>query len=205
MQSFCSTNGLTISIPKTEVVVFGGGHCNASGMWGAIASSVVNVSYILACCFMRTGTSNTQSSIAWLEAMYVWLGCANSVQLLLRLQQAILQPCASYVCEVWAPASACIGPFRELEQLQSAFLRRACRVKKSIPADIIFQELQQMRWHDFWWRRVTSFWSALVEADAGSLHSMIFHDAIQLALAGCKFSWAAQVFKCFSTLVSPCL
>ncbi len=35
-----------------------------------------------------------------------------------------------------------------------------------------------MRWHDFWWRRVTSFWSALVEADAGSLHSMIFHDAL---------------------------
>ena len=26
MQSFCSANGLTISIPKTEVVVFGGGH-----------------------------------------------------------------------------------------------------------------------------------------------------------------------------------
>ena len=60
-----------------------------------------------------------------------------------------------------------------------------------------------MRWHDFWWRRVTSFWSALVEADAGSLHSMIFHDAIQLALAGCKFSWAAQCFKCFSTLGEP--
>ena len=33
-----------------------------------------------------------------------------------------------------------------------------------------------MRWHDFWWRRVTSFWSALVEADAGSLHSMIFYN-----------------------------
>ena len=25
-QSFCAANGLTISIPKTEVVVFGGGH-----------------------------------------------------------------------------------------------------------------------------------------------------------------------------------
>ena len=60
-----------------------------------------------------------------------------------------------------------------------------------------------MRWHDFWWRRVSSFWSALVEADAGSLHSMIFHDAIQLALAGCKFSWAGQVFKCFSGLGAP--
>ena len=131
------------------------------------------------------------------------LGCADSVQLLVRLQQAILQPCASYACEVWAPASACIGPFRNLQQLQRAFLCRACRVKKSVPVDIIFQELQQMRWHDFWWRRVSSFWSALVEADTGSLHSIIFHDAVQLALAGCKFSWAAQVLQCFSALGEP--
>ena len=69
----------------------------------------------------------------------------------IEIQQAILQPCASYACEVWAPASACIGPFRNLQQLQRAFLCRACRVKKSVPVDIIFQELQQMRWHDFWW------------------------------------------------------
>ena len=121
----------------------------------------------------------------------------------MRLQQAILQPCASYACEVWAPASACIGPFRNLQQLQRTFLRRACRVKKSVPVDIIFQELQQMRWHDLWWRRVSSFWPALVEADTGSLHSIIFHDAIQLALAGCKFSWAAQVLQCFSALGEP--
>ena len=32
---------------------------------------------------------------------------------------------------------------------------------------------------------------------------MIFHDAIQLALAGCKCSWAAQVFKCVSALGEP--
>ena len=134
---------------------------------------------------------------------YAGLGCANSVQLLVRLQQAILRPCASYACEVWAPASACIGPFRNLQQLQRAFLCRACRVKKSFPVDIIFKELQQMRWHDFWWRRVSSFWSALVEADTGSLHSIIFHDAIQLALAECKFSWAAQVLQCFSALNEP--
>ena len=39
--------------------------------------------------------------------------------------------------------------------------------------------------------------------DTGSLHSIIFHDAIQLALAGCKLSWAAQVFQCFSALGEP--
>ena len=47
-----------------------------------------------------------------------------------------------------------------------------------------------------------SNWS-LYSADTGSLHSIIFHDAIQLALAGCKFSWAAQVFLCFSALGEP--
>ncbi len=69
MQSFCVTNGLTISIPKTEVVVFGGGHQQCQWHVGAIASSVVNLSYIWACCFMRTDTSSTRFSIAWLEAM----------------------------------------------------------------------------------------------------------------------------------------
>ena len=35
------------------------------------------------------------------------------------------------------------------------------------------------------------------------IHSMIFHDAIQLALAGCKFGWAAQTLQCFSALGEP--
>ena len=60
---------------------------------------------------------------------------ANSVQLLVRLQQAILQPCASYGCEVWATADAAIVPLRELQSLQHSFLRRACRVKSSIPIE----------------------------------------------------------------------
>ncbi len=132
---------------------------------------------------------------------------ANTVQLLLRLQQTILQPCASYACEVWAEeelrpqlALALSGIFSSSGGPTSA---KPAHVKKSIPVDIIFQELQQMRWHDFWSRRVTSFWLALVEADAGSLYSMIFHDAIRLAPAGRKSSWAAQVFKCFSALGQP--
>ena len=50
--------------------------------------------------------------------------------------------------------------------------------------DTLYQEPQQMRWHDFWWRRAMNFWSALVEAKAGSIHSTISNDVIQLALAG---------------------
>ena len=82
----------------------------------------------------------------------------------------------------------------------------ARRQHKKSAGGTLLQEVScilQMHWHDFWWRRVTSFWSALVEADAGSLHSMIFQDANQLALARCKLSWAAPVFKCFSALGEP--
>ena len=91
--------------------------------------------------------------------------CANSVQLLVRLQQAILQPCASYGCEVWAPADAAIVRLRELQSLQHSFLRRACRVKSSIPIEVVFRELSVTRWHYFWWRQVLSFWNAMAHAD----------------------------------------
>ena len=212
MQSFCVTNGLTISVLKTEVVVFGGGHQQCQWHVGGHRLKRSESFIYLGMLFhedrhikhaVQHRLARGYAAQGSIFSRYAGLGCANSVQLLVRLQQAILQPCASYACEVWAPASACIGPFRNLQQLQRAFLCRACRVKKSVPVDIIFQELQQMRWHDFWWRRVSSFWSALVEADTGSLHSIIFHDAIQLALAGCKFSWAAQVLQCFSALDEP--
>ena len=212
MQSFCVTNGLTISVLKTEVVVFGGGHQQCQWHVGGHRLKRSESFIYLGMLFhedrhikhaVQHRLARGYAAQGSIFSRYAGLGCANSVQLLVRLQQAILQPCASYACEVWAPASACIGPFRNLQQLQRAFLRRACRVKTSVPVDIIFQELQQMRWHDFWWRRVSGFWSALVEADTGSLHSIIFHDAIQLALAGCKFSWAAQVLQCFSALDEP--
>ena len=129
---------------------------------------------------------------------YSNLQCANSVQLLIRLQQAILQPCASYGCEIWAPAAAAQGPLKQLQNLQHSFLRRACRVKKSVPIDIIFEELSVPRWHDFWWRRVLSFWNGLVQADAASICSHVLHDSVALASSGCRFGWAALVLKCFS-------
>ena len=148
MQSFCVTNGLTISIPKTEVVVFGGGHQQCQ--WhvgghclersesfiylGMLSHEDRHIKHAVQHRLARDHAA--QGSIF---SRYTGLGCANSVQLLLRLQQAILQPCASYACEVWAPASACIGPFMNLQQLQRTFLRRACHVKKGVSVDIMFQ------------------------------------------------------------------
>ena len=131
------------------------------------------------------------------EACYE-LQCANSVQLLVRLQQAILQPCASYGCEVWAPADASIVPLRDLQSLQHTFLRRDCHVKSGIPIEVVFQELSVTPWHDFWWRQVLSFLSAMSQADSESIINIVLHNAIAVAHNGCSYGWAAQVFKCFA-------
>ena len=97
------------------------------------------------------------ASVGSIFSRYSQLQWANSVQLLVRLQQAILQPCASYGCEVWAPADAAIVPLQDLQSLQHTFLRRACRVESSIPIEVVFRELSVSPWHDFWWRQVLRF------------------------------------------------
>ena len=133
MQLFCVANGLTISVLKTEVVVFGGGH--QQRQWhvgghrlersesfidlGMLFHEDRHIKHALQHCLARGYAA--QGSIL---SRYTGLGCANSVQLLVRLQQAILQPCASYACEVWAPASACIGPFKPLPSQNTRCSRR---------------------------------------------------------------------------------
>ena len=67
------------------------------------------------------------------------------MQLLLQLQQAILQPCASYGCEIWGLATAAMALLCELQILQQSYLRRACRGKRSVLIDIIYEELAVTR------------------------------------------------------------
>ena len=100
MQSFCVTNGLTISISKTEVVVFGGGHQQCQWHVGGLKRSE---SFIyLGMLFhedrhikhaIQHRLAKGYASQGSIFSRYTGLGCANSVQLLLRSQQVILQPC----------------------------------------------------------------------------------------------------------------
>ena len=64
-----------------------------------------------------------------------------------------------------------------------------------MPADIIFAELQLLRWHNFWWRRVLQFWTALASAPSSSIRSHVLRDSLALAAQGCTRNWAAQVYE----------
>ena len=37
-----------------------------------------------------------------------------------------------------------------------------------------------------------------MQADVNSICSHVLHDSVALALDGCRFGWAALVFKCFT-------
>ena len=150
MQSFCAANGLTISVPKTEVVVFGGGHHDCA--WKLAGQhSIRSQSFTYPGMLfhedrkikhaLQVRFSKACASVGSIFSQYSNLQCASSVQLLVRLQQAILQSCASFGCEIWAPADAAVVPLCGLQSLQHSFLRRACRVRSSIPIEVVFQEL----------------------------------------------------------------
>ena len=53
-----------------------------------------------------------------------------------------------------------------------------------------------IRWHDFQWRRVLQFWTALATAGQTSIRNHVFHDSLALAAGGCNCNWEAQVPAC---------
>ena len=84
------------------------------------------------------------------------------IQLLIRLQLTILQPCVLYGCETCAPADEPIVLLWELQSLQHSFLRylrSTCIVKSSVsnyPNEIIIQERFVTHRHDIWCCRLPS-------------------------------------------------
>ena len=92
-----------------------------------------NINYVVQARYSKACTPWGPSSICNMQPR---------VQQLVRLQQAILQPCTLYDSEVWAPIAIDAGnvPLWELQSLQHSFLRRAFHVKSSVSIELISEE-----------------------------------------------------------------
>ncbi len=83
--------------------------------------------------------------------------------------------------------------------MQQAVLPWACRLSRTVPADVIFQELQLVRWDDALWRRLLQFWTAMATVAPSTIRSHVFRDSLALASQvsqGCPHTWTAQVYAC---------
>lgn len=208
MHGFCQGLGLTISPTKTEVVVFNG---PAPGQWHVgdhtlpqsatfkYLGIVFHESGALHDAFARLA-QNGKGAVARLHAKYKKLMCNKSFPMMRRLFDAVVLPTVSYGCEVWAPASSGThGPeFKSMLNVQIAFFRQLCHLRRSVTPPIIFREFAERPWLDTWWCRTLGFMRRLLGMPQGSLHLDILQDNIADAhqRSSCT-NWAKGVERQF--------
>jgi len=143
-----------------------------------------------------------------LAAKYKELDCDKSFPMMRRLFDAVVKPTVSYGCEIWGTFSS-TGLSQELKKmtdLQLAFFRQICKLRRSVAAPIVFAELAEVPWLRTWWSQVLGFMQRLAKMPEGGLHLDILsdniHDALQNPSVG---NWASGVQKQFASLgmVSP--
>ena len=95
---------------------------------------------------------------------------------------------------------------RRMADVQIAFFRQLCRLKRSVTPAFIFRELSAMPWVHRWWNQVIGFMHRLSNMPEDSVHAEILRDNIADAQEHPSYgNWAGGIVKQYSRLgmVSP--
>ena len=134
---------MTISPTKTEVVVFNGLGTASSWRVGAqVLPQSASFKY-LGLSFHESGkmsyalqrlAHNAVGACAQLRAKFRGLLCQQSFPIMRRLFDALDLPTVSYGSEVWGPSCSPSLPrdINKMAEVQLAFFRQLCRLKKSV-------------------------------------------------------------------------
>ena len=215
MHTFCCSAGLTISVAKSEVVVFHG--ASLAGAWSVGGQALPRSQSFkyLGLVFHESGRADSvfhqlhHASLgahARLRANFAGLGCATSCPMKRRLFNTLVTPAASYGSEVWG--THCVGAgspgMAKLLRVQAAFLRSLCGLPKTVPIDPVFAELAEVPWSMRWWGQVVKFALRLKAMPAGALHLDVLRDNVQDALGTHgSGNWAGQLVRHFRVLRLP--
>ena len=149
----------------------------------------------------------------WPPRQHKELHCDKSFPMMRRLFDAVVKPTVSYGCvgcEVWGTfcTDDLLPELKQMTDLQLAFFRHLCRLRKSVSASIIFAELAEVPWQRTWWLQVVGYMQRLANMPQASLHAEILSDNILDALQAPGYdNWAASVHRQYTSLgmVSPFL
>ena len=67
---------------------------------------------------------------------------------------------------------------KKMADVQIAFFRQLCRLKRSVTPAIIFRELSEMPWVHRWWNQVIGFMHRLSNMPEESVHAEVLRDNI---------------------------
>ena len=93
-----------------------------------------------------------------------------------------------------------------MADVQIAFFRQLCCLKRSVTPAIIFWELSEMPWVHRWWNQVIGFMHRLSNMPEDSIHAEILRDNIADAQEHPSYgNWAGGIVKQYNCLgmVSP--
>ena len=109
-------------------------------------------------------------------------------QLCLRIPQKAMRllfdalglPTVSYGSEVWGPSCSPSLPrdIKKMADVQVAFFRQLCRLKRSVTPAIIFRKLSERPWVHRWWNQVIGFMHRLSNMPEECIHAEILRDNI---------------------------
>ena len=145
---------------------------------------------------------------AQLRAKCRGLLCQQSFPMMRRLFHALVLPTLSYGSEVWGPFCSPTLPrdIKKMADVQIAFFRQLCRLKRSVTPAIIVRELSEMPWVHRWWNQVIGLMHRLSNMPEDSIHAEILRDNIADAQEHPSYGiWAGGIVKQYSRLgmVSP--
>ena len=111
---------------------------------------------------------------------------------------------AEWTCDCCVCVCVCV--IKKMADVQIAFFRQLCRLKRSVTPAIIFRELSEMPWVHRWWNQVIGFMHCLSNMPEDSIHAEILRDNIADAQEHPSYgNWAGGIVKQYSRLgmVSP--
>ena len=189
MNHFCLGLGLVISPTKTEVVFNGLGTTSTWQVGAQVLPQSASFKY-LGLIFHESGTMsyalqrlahNAVGACAQLRVKFRGLLCQKSFSMMRRLFDALVLPTVSYDSEVWGPSCSPTLPhdIKKMADVQVAFFRQLCRLKKSVTPAIIFREPSERPWVHRWWNQVIGFMHRLSNMPDDSIHAeMPFQSSI---------------------------
>ncbi len=139
----------------------------------------------------------------------MWRRCyalkLNNVHTLCYLYGALIQPVASYGCEVWAPSvllkKGKIVRDGKQEILHNTFMRQALGVKEKTPTFIVLHELDRDPLWMFWLRQCTKFWNKVAAlADTELTKHALLENVGMVVQEGNKECWAYSFLHCMCAL-----
>jgi Reverse transcriptase (RNA-dependent DNA polymerase) len=209
MDDWCVAHGMTISVKKTEVVVFNGEEDPLPGTWHLRGTplTISKVFKYLGVWFhylegaahgLQKAASRGKLAIACLHRKLADLDVGSNVCLTLHLYSSIALPALLYGCEIWGPGCmkvadpACSN--NEAEVVHRNFIKFTLRVRRCTKAWIAYRESGMYPLQYTCLQRMLAFSNRVLALDDREYIKLAMQDCIADAQLG-RNNWASQVNK----------